>query len=977
MILKFRYLLVVAVIFLALGMYIRPAFGFSFGDVFGDSTVNTLDPWKVVTGYITPRNAVNGLKVPALVSCNTIDTDGNGVFSCGTDEGGSGASFSTSSTDLWATTDLKLQEISDVDDPSAYGQMLVWSGTRWATSATSSLGVTVEPDGTFSTTSADYWDTTKARWSTTSSDYWETTQTARTADDLSNNTTSDLAEGTNLYWTSARGTTSFNTLFSAGTIGWDTNSADDWSTTSSDYWETTQTARTADDLSNNTTSDLAEGTNLYYTTARATSAVSALLAGTTTTAIAEGSNLYWTSARGTTSFNTLFSANTSGWDTSSADDMATATPWTVGQLAYVTNNKTISSVATGTLTEGVTGLEFTATGNLVGSSAVLNLTSGYSMFLTASGTNWNTFYDTPSNRITAGTGIDWSGNTLNGVYTAGDALTLTGEDFDFDGGATPAGELGGTWASPTIDDSLAVTNWNLTTPTFTTSFTFDGVTVNALSGVDTNILTGTVGTTNAVLTVNADDDIVEQGLTWNVTAGTCTGDGNGGALTVNGSSQIVCSSDDGGGGGSNISGWATTTSQVSGSLNLYTTNVTDILNIGGSSTTSSEFWMDPNTTTFQINGSTGSSTYVFGSANNEWVLGTSDANKNFRIASSTGLFDGVTEFFTITKTGNIGFGSSTPFAKVSLVHTATTSPAFALATSTTQGTVWSFWNSNAGMNGNAMDVGRMSIGYPSYGIWQWAQNGGLRDPLNVSRINTGDWFALECKAEFAKKTAQNTADITGSVQSTTLGGLCGDFSIIEDSNGVVDYVVSQGSGYTRFRPGTAGGVNAAGDGIGYALTTAFMRTATNTPMMETSARIQSNGNATSTVVRIGFTSATGVSADYSAEPTAGCYFTASSTQANIKAVCKDGSTISIADTGTASNTALFIRYRVEMETGKATFFMATSTGKWTNVANLTTGVPLTTSLNPKVTIAGVSGGIIGGELWVRFIRAWYRDPEWI
>jgi len=39
------------------------------------------------------------------------------------------------------------------------------------------------------------------------------------------------------------------------------------------------------------------------------------------------------------------------------------------------------------------------------------------------------------------------------AYTAGDALTLTGTDFDFDGGATPGGELGGTWASPTIDST--------------------------------------------------------------------------------------------------------------------------------------------------------------------------------------------------------------------------------------------------------------------------------------------------------------------------------------------------------------------------------------------------------------------------------------------------------------------------------------------------------------------------------------------
>jgi len=38
-------------------------------------------------------------------------------------------------------------------------------------------------------------------------------------------------------------------------------------------------------------------------------------------------------------------------------------------------------------------------------------------------------------------------------------------------GTSPGGELGNTWASPTIDDSVAVTSWNLTTPTITTSLT--------------------------------------------------------------------------------------------------------------------------------------------------------------------------------------------------------------------------------------------------------------------------------------------------------------------------------------------------------------------------------------------------------------------------------------------------------------------------------------------------------------------------
>ena len=44
--------------------------------------------------------------------------------------------------------------------------------------------------------------------------------------------------------------------------------------------------------------------------------------------------------------------------------------------------------------------------------------------------------------------------------------------------------------------------------------------------------------------------LTQSGLTWNVTAATCTGDGTAGALTVNGSNEIVCSADDGGAGGS-------------------------------------------------------------------------------------------------------------------------------------------------------------------------------------------------------------------------------------------------------------------------------------------------------------------------------------------------------------------------------------------------------------------------------------------
>ena len=99
--------------------------------------------------------------------------------------------------------------------------------------------------------------------------------------------------------------------------------------------------------------------------------------------------------------------------------LATTSPWTNGDLAYVTGLGTVGSVATGTLTETVTGLEFNATRGLVGGAAILAITSGYGIPLTASTTEWSGFYNTPSTRITAGTGLSWSGNTLNATSGSG------------------------------------------------------------------------------------------------------------------------------------------------------------------------------------------------------------------------------------------------------------------------------------------------------------------------------------------------------------------------------------------------------------------------------------------------------------------------------------------------------------------------------------------------------------------------------
>ena len=110
---------------------------------------------------------------------------------------------------------------------------------------------------------------------------------------LASNTTSDLAEGTNLYYTSARANADFDTRLA-------TKSTSDLSEGTNLYYTD---ARFDTRLGTKSTSDLAEGSNLYYTDARADARVNAQtgsnlsLSNKTTSDLAEGTNLYYTDAR--------------------------------------------------------------------------------------------------------------------------------------------------------------------------------------------------------------------------------------------------------------------------------------------------------------------------------------------------------------------------------------------------------------------------------------------------------------------------------------------------------------------------------------------------------------------------------------------------------------------------------------------------------------------------------------------------------
>jgi len=77
-----------------------------------------------------------------------------------------------------------------------------------------------------------------------------------------------------------------------------------------------------------------------------------------------------------------------------------------------------SATARGLLSSTAVGLTYTS------GTGVFSLTSGHNVPLTASSTNWNNFYNTPSTRVAAGTKLSWSGNTLDVADAAiGDSIT--------------------------------------------------------------------------------------------------------------------------------------------------------------------------------------------------------------------------------------------------------------------------------------------------------------------------------------------------------------------------------------------------------------------------------------------------------------------------------------------------------------------------------------------------------------------------
>jgi hypothetical protein len=221
---------------------------------------------------------------------------------------------------------------------------------------------------------------------------------------------------------------------------------------------------------------------------------------------------------------------------------------TCAQLPALTGDATTSAGACATTVTGLNGGTFSGVQGNVVSFATSNRPADSGVIA--------------ANLVTAGS-VFVSGNVLQ---AAGTDRTVSNSGIAVSSLCTTLGVCAGyqgalTWgAGLTVSGltaSVASTEAGFLTPGGVTSLTCGASNQGKMQVTTSGELQYCDGATTSILRAGLP---TQSGLTWNVTASTCTSDANGGKLTVNSSNQIICDGDNGGaGGGGDITAVGTAT----------------------------------------------------------------------------------------------------------------------------------------------------------------------------------------------------------------------------------------------------------------------------------------------------------------------------------------------------------------------------------------------------------------------------------
>jgi hypothetical protein len=318
--------------------------------------------------------------------------------------------------------------------------------------------------------------------------------------------TSIVVENTNLYYTTARANTDFDSRLA-------TKNTDNVSEGTTNLYYTTSRTNTDFDtrLATKSTSDLAEGTNLYYTSARFDSAFTSK----DTDDLSEGStNLYYTQSRFDSGFGNKTTAdlteNTNLYYTdtraNSAID-ARVTKAFVDALGIQATSVAADSVALGTDTTGNYVSTITGTANKITVSGSGSESADITLSL--------------PDDVQIASDLTVAGNlTVNGTLTSLDTTNLDIEDnlFQLNAGLTgsPVNDSGMLINRGTADNGIFM--WDESVDKFTLGLTTaDGsatgnITLNSLGTLVANIegnVTGAVTGTVSSLSNHDTDDLTE------------------------------------------------------------------------------------------------------------------------------------------------------------------------------------------------------------------------------------------------------------------------------------------------------------------------------------------------------------------------------------------------------------------------------------------------------------------------------------